>query len=49
VAQAVMKRVYGGHMLKKLAEMTPTGPPEPADAAPVPSPQPPLAPAPGPG
>ena len=49
VAQAVMKRVYGGHMLKKLAEMTPTGPHEPADAAPVPSPQPPLAPAPGPG
>ena len=25
VAQAVMKRVYGGHMVKKLAQMTPPG------------------------
>ena len=36
VAQAVMKRVYGGHMLKKLAAMTPPGPPGTAAAAQAP-------------
>jgi aspartyl/asparaginyl beta-hydroxylase (cupin superfamily) len=34
VAQAVMKQVYGRHILKKLAGMTPPGPPVPATAAP---------------
>jgi aspartyl/asparaginyl beta-hydroxylase (cupin superfamily) len=28
LAQSIMKRVYGRHILKKLAEMTPPGPPE---------------------
>jgi hypothetical protein len=32
VAQAVMKRVYGRHILRKLAGMTPPGPPVEAAA-----------------
>jgi hypothetical protein len=32
VAQSVMKQVYGRHILKKLAEMAPPGPPEAAAA-----------------
>src|SRR5215469_14060389 len=34
MAQAVMKQVYGRHILKKLAGMTPPGPPEAAMAPP---------------
>ncbi len=35
LAQAIMKQVYGRHVLEKLAEMTPPGPPEPAPTAPA--------------
>jgi aspartyl/asparaginyl beta-hydroxylase (cupin superfamily) len=35
LAQAIMKPVYGRHILKKLAEMTPPGPPESAALSPA--------------
>jgi aspartyl/asparaginyl beta-hydroxylase (cupin superfamily) len=35
LAQSIMKQVYGRPILKKLAGMAPTGPPEPAAAAPA--------------
>jgi aspartyl/asparaginyl beta-hydroxylase (cupin superfamily) len=35
LAQAIMKQVYGRHVLKKLAEITPPGPPGPAAPAPA--------------
>ncbi len=35
LAQSIMRRVYGRHILKKLAGMTPPGPPESAASAPA--------------